>query len=107
MSHIFLGLEHRNESVFAVSFLLKTLMVEVAVDCISVPCTFIFLLECCPGAYGESDDDITMTSRSRQVSSGRRVRTCALVSAREASTPGKDRKQWKSLETCSWEACQR
>lgn len=111
MSHIFLGLEHRNESVFTVSFLLKTLMIEVAVDCISVRCTFSFHLECSPGAYGESDDDITTVPRSRrgsrQVSSGRGVRTCALVSVREASTSPKDRKQWKSLEACSWEACQR
>lgn len=111
MSHIFWGLEHRNESMFAVSLLLKTLMVEVAVDCFSVRCTFSFHLECCPGAYGESDDYITTVPRSRQgsrqVLSGHGVRMCALVSAREASTPPKDRKQWKSLEACSWEACQR
>lgn len=91
MSHIFLGLEHRNESMFAVSLLLKTLMVEVAVDCFSVRCTFSFHPECCPGAYGESEDYITTVPRSRQgsrqVSSGRGVRMCALVSERSQHTP--------------------
>lgn len=106
MSHIFLGLEHRNESMFAVSFLLQTLMVEVAVDCISVRCVFSFHLECCPGAYGESNDYITTAPCSRQVSSDHGVRTCVLVSAREASRPPKDRERWKILEACSWKACQ-
>lgn len=70
-------------------------MADVAVDCISVPCTFSFHLEFCPGAYGESDDDITTAPCSRQVLRDRRVRMCVLVSAREASTPPKDRERWR------------